>query len=114
MWEPLSRHASSHPARIASPLWRLPQLQPQNAIRMDDYTGTDNLEVMAEAVNYNAFLHAQVAARARAGDRILDFGAGIGTFARELARQGFEVACLEPDPQQAQGLAADGLHVVGD
>ena len=81
---------------------------------MNDYTGTDNLEVMAEAVNYNAFLHAQVAARARTGDRILDFGAGIGTFARELARRGFEVACLEPDPQQARRLAAAGLPVVGD
>ena len=81
---------------------------------MSDYTGTDNLEVMAEAVNYNAFLHAQVAARARPGDRILDFGAGIGTFARELVRHGHAVACLEPDPAQAQRLAADGLPVVAD
>jgi SAM-dependent methyltransferase len=81
---------------------------------MSDYTGTDNLEVMAEAVNYNAFLHAQVAARAQPGDRILDFGAGIGTFARELARHGHAVACLEPDPAQAQRLAADGLPVVRD
>ena len=81
---------------------------------MSEYTGTDNLEVMAEAVNYNAFLHAQVAARARKGDRILDFGAGIGTFARELARRGHAVACLEPDAAQAQRLVDDGLRVVGD
>ena len=81
---------------------------------MSDYTGTDNLEVMAEAVNYNAFLHAQVAAHARPGDRILDFGAGIGTFARELVRRGHAVACLEPDPAQAQRLAAEGLPVVDD
>ena len=79
---------------------------------MSDYTGTDNLEVMAEAVNYNAFLHAQVAALACPGDRILDFGAGIGTFARELARHGHAVACLEPDAAQAQRLAGEGLRVV--
>jgi SAM-dependent methyltransferase len=79
---------------------------------MSDYTGTDNLEVMAEAVNYNAFLHAQVAARARPGDAILDFGAGIGTFARELVRRGHAVACVEPDHAQAQRLAAEGLRVV--
>jgi SAM-dependent methyltransferase len=85
----------------------------QNAIDMSDYTGTDNLEVMAEAVNYNAFLHAQVAARARPGDRIVDFGAGIGTFARELARTGHEVVCLEPDAAPAQRLAEQGLRVVG-
>ena len=81
---------------------------------MSDYTGTDNLEVMAEAVNYNAFLHAQVAALARPGDRVLDFGAGIGTFARELARHGHAVTCLEPDAAQARRLAAEGLPVVGD
>jgi SAM-dependent methyltransferase len=81
---------------------------------MSDYTGTDNLEVMAEAVNYNAFLHALVAARARPGDRILDFGAGIGTFARELARHGHVVTCLEPDAAQARRLLADGMPVVDD
>jgi SAM-dependent methyltransferase len=77
---------------------------------MTDYTGTDNLEVMAEAVNYNAFLHAQVAANARAGDRALDFGAGIGTFALEFARNGGDVACLEPDAAQAARLERLGLR----
>lgn len=81
---------------------------------MTDYTGTDNLEVMAEAVNYNAFLHAQVAAHAHAGDRALDFGAGIGTFALEFARRGGDVACLEPDAAQAARLEGLGLLVFRD
>jgi SAM-dependent methyltransferase len=80
-------------------------------VAVNEYTGTDNLEVMAEAVNYNAFLHAQVAATARPGDRALDFGAGIGTFALEFARNGGDVACLEPDPAQAGRLEASGLRV---
>ena len=49
------------------------------------YTGTDNLEAMKEAVNYNRFLAALVAGEARPGERLLDFGAGVGTFAHALA-----------------------------
>lgn len=78
---------------------------------MNEYAGTDNLEVMAEAVKYNAFLASQVASMARPGDRILDFGAGIGTFARCMAEGGHDVVCLEPDPAQAQRLRAAGLAV---
>lgn len=76
---------------------------------MTTYTGTDNLEVMAEAVNYNRFLIDQIAALAAPGDRILDFGAGIGTFALALAGKGHGVDCLEPDAAQAARLTALGL-----
>lgn len=78
------------------------------------YTGVDNLEVMLEAVNYNAFLTDLVLAHARPGDRMLDFGAGIGTFAERLAASGHEVACLEPDPTMADGLRRRGFLTYTD
>lgn len=78
---------------------------------MSSYTGTDNLEVMAEAVNYNAFLAGLVRAPMRPGDRVLDFGAGTGTFALPLAAAGHPPACVEPDPGLAARLRAAGLEV---
>ena len=79
---------------------------------MTQYTGTDNLDVMAAAVRYNAFLMRCIATNARAGDRILDFGAGIGTFATQMAQAGHRVVCVEPDPAQAQRLRESGLTVL--
>jgi 2-polyprenyl-3-methyl-5-hydroxy-6-metoxy-1,4-benzoquinol methylase len=76
-----------------------------------EYSGTDNLEVMAEAVNYNKFLLTLIFSYAKRGDRIVDFGAGIGTFARELAQNGYRVHCIEPDTRQAQVITAAGLSV---
>jgi SAM-dependent methyltransferase len=67
------------------------------AIVEDPYPGVDNLEVMAEAVNYNKFLAGLIAADLRLGDRVLDFGAGSGTFARPLLTRGIDVTCVEPD-----------------
>lgn len=79
---------------------------------MSDYSGTDNLEIMAEAVNYNDYLIRTVAARLQAGDQVLDFGAGIGLFAEAFARQGIAVRCLEPDRKQAAEIARKNLPVV--
>jgi SAM-dependent methyltransferase len=79
-----------------------------------DYTGTENLEVMKEAKNYNRFLIDMVARGARSGDRVVDFGAGIGTFALPMAALGHDLACVEPDRAQSSGLAAQGLEVLPD
>ncbi|NDK40045.1 class I SAM-dependent methyltransferase [Pseudoxanthomonas gei] len=78
---------------------------------MSDYSGTDNLEVMAEAVNYNDFLSERVLRLASGTKNILDFGAGIGTFAQRLRDSGFSVLCLEPDAAQAAKLRSDGMLV---
>jgi SAM-dependent methyltransferase len=73
--------------------------------------GTENLEVMREAVRYNAWLADLVRAHLGPARRVLDFGAGRGTFARllhgEAAR---EVTCVEPDPDARRELAAAGLE----
>lgn len=78
---------------------------------MSEYTGTDNLEVMADAINYNNYLSSLVLSHARKNEAIVDFGSGIGTFARGLASQGYRVHCIEPDAKQAAMIAAAGLPV---
>ena len=77
----------------------------------DAYTGTENLEVMKEAVNYNRMLVDVVKRHARRGERVLDFGAGVGTFALPMQRDGYAVECVELDDAQRATLAAQGLTV---
>lgn len=76
---------------------------------MSDYTGTDNLEIMACAVKYNAYLLGLVERNAKPTDRLLDFGAGIGTFATRLKERGFTVDCVEPDAKQGAIVESKGL-----
>jgi 2-polyprenyl-3-methyl-5-hydroxy-6-metoxy-1,4-benzoquinol methylase len=73
------------------------------------YTGTKNLEVMKEAVNYNRALLDLVMTHARKGSRIVDFGAGAGTFAIPMHRAGYDVECVELDDEQRGVIEANGL-----
>jgi SAM-dependent methyltransferase len=79
---------------------------------MNAYSGAKNLEVMASAVNYNRFLTELVLRYARKGDRVLDFGAGIGTFAGRVKAAGYTVRCVEIDHDQAAHIAGSGISVV--
>ncbi|AHH19146.1 methyltransferase domain-containing protein [Nocardia nova SH22a] len=77
------------------------------------YTGCDNLEVMAEAVNYNTFLVGTIAERLTSPDlRVLDFGAGSGTYADMLAERHITPDCLEPDEQLQDILRSKDYRVV--
>ncbi len=80
----------------------------------DVYSGVDNLEVMQEAVNYNRYLLDTVRGQARRGMRVLDFGAGTGTFALPMAESGFEVCAIEPDEILRDRLQARGLATTAD
>ena len=75
------------------------------------YTGTSQLEVLAHIENYNTYLASLVIDRIQSGTRVVDFGAGIGTFARKLRDQGYEVECVEVDPLLAARLSKDGFEV---
>ena len=75
------------------------------------YTGRENLEAMQEAHRYNKHLLDLVRNVLRPGDEIVDFGAGIGTFANVLAREGHSVCCVERDPDQASLIRNSGLPV---
>jgi 2-polyprenyl-3-methyl-5-hydroxy-6-metoxy-1,4-benzoquinol methylase len=78
---------------------------------MNTYTGSDNLEIMAAAVNYNNFLMTLLSDYIQPKFRILDIGAGIGTFAKKLRDEGYNVLCFEPDEIQAELIKSNGLPV---
>lgn len=79
-----------------------------------EYTGRDNLELMREAKNYNAYLLQLICSSAQQGDSVVDFGAGNGTFSCPLASAGYTVICVETDPVLGAGLEKRGLRVLSD
>jgi len=76
---------------------------------MSEYTGTENLEVMTDAVNYNCFLVSLIQNQALLGGNTVDFGAGIGTFAKAVSCGGYQVHCIEPDHRQLARILESGL-----
>ncbi len=75
-----------------------------------DYSGTENLEIMEEAVNYNQFLEDTVCRHAPQDGVVLDFGAGIGTYTRRMTNRGLNVVGIELDKRQRQVLLASGVE----
>jgi SAM-dependent methyltransferase len=73
------------------------------------YSGTENLEVMAEAKNYNRYLLSLITGQLRADDSVLDFGAGAGIFAARLHESGIRLVAIEPDRGLSRRLAALGI-----
>jgi SAM-dependent methyltransferase len=78
------------------------------------YTGVDVLETLERATNYNSLLLDLILDSSRGCDRMLDFGAGIGTFAKLLRKKGLDVVCVEPDVPLADGLIHDGFLTFKD
>jgi SAM-dependent methyltransferase len=86
-----------------------------------EYTGTQNLQNLEYAVNYNVFLKNLILrfaehvphrnASEKSGFRILDIGAGIGTFAEMLKKENYEVSCVELDKKQSVIIEEKGLEV---
>jgi SAM-dependent methyltransferase len=81
---------------------------------MSAYSGSANLEIMEAAVRYNGFLLGLVTPLASAGKRVVDFGAGSGTFAAALLHRKVDIVCVEPDARLRQALEAKGLRVHAD
>lgn len=78
------------------------------------YSGKENLEVMRDAVRYNHFLETLVRAAAPedlAAARVVDFGAGIGSFCHVLAGDCGRFIAVEADREQAADLARRGFAV---
>lgn len=78
------------------------------------YTGIENLEVMREAENYNRYLQALVEAHAGGARRVIDFGAGSGTFAIPCAAAGLDVTAVEPDDRLRAAVIGAGIPAVSD
>jgi SAM-dependent methyltransferase len=74
-----------------------------------EYTGLDLLHALEEATNYNALLVDLVLRSADDRRRMLDFGAGIGTFSKLLRDRGIDVVCVEFDTYLANALAREGF-----
>jgi SAM-dependent methyltransferase len=75
------------------------------------FSGTENLEVMRDAVNYNRCLLDLILGHAGNSKRVIDFGAGSGTFAGPVSRLGFEVTAVELDEGLRGHLTKQGLRV---
>ena len=78
------------------------------------YTGLDVLETLDRATNYNSLLLDLILDSSGDCRRVLDFGAGIGTFAKLLRNRGVDVVCVEPDAFLADGLVRDGFLTISD
>jgi SAM-dependent methyltransferase len=73
------------------------------------YSGVGHLEIMADAVNYNSFIAAQLRRYMQPGQVAIDFGAGAGTFAMSVKSWGVDVICIEPDNGLRSALIDKGL-----
>ena len=74
------------------------------------YSGIDNLESMRHARRYNAFLLVAIAEASSGAHRVVDFGAGDGTFARAMRDRGLDVSCVETDPGLRYDLETDATN----
>ena len=80
--------------------------------RLQPYSGTEVLEVMKEAKKYNYYLASQIDRHLQPKFKVLDFGAGAGTFTFPLLRNSVDVICVEPDTALGARLRDAGANVV--
>ena len=77
------------------------------------YAGTDVLNLMTKAKNYNKYLVNSCLSKINKNSKtIIDFGAGLGTFSELLAQRGFSIECIEPDAEQAEIIKMKGLTLI--
>ena len=78
------------------------------------YSGTGTLEVLKDAVNYNRFLEDELVAFIAPEKTAIDFGAGIGEFAKRVQARGVDVRCIEPDEEQRKQLPFTSYAGLGE
>lgn len=76
------------------------------------YTGVTQLEVMAQATNYFKFLSGILKKYIEPEDHVIDFGAGIGTFAATVGAITPHLTCVDIDNDLLAALTARGLKAV--
>ena len=76
--------------------------------------GGENLEVMADAVNYNEFLRMLVRQYAEGASSVVDFGAGLGTFSGCLGLPADKVHCVESEARSRTVIEQQGFHAYAD
>ena len=73
------------------------------------FEAPDLIEVMDEAVRYNAFLLRELESWARDASPLLDFGAGNGRFSAALRERDVDVYAVEPDRTLRDKIEAKGV-----
>lgn len=76
------------------------------------YSGTDNLEVLLDAKNYNGHIVSLLSDYISPHMNVMDIGAGIGTFAEMMIHSAPRLVCFEPDSTQANVIRTKGLTAV--
>lgn len=77
---------------------------------ISEYSGIDNLEVMREAINYNNYLISLIFKECNNNtQKILDFGAGIGTFTLAVKKKFEAIQALELDRKLFLQLKSNGI-----
>lgn len=76
------------------------------------YVGTDNLEVLTDAVNYNQHIVKLLNEYISPQMNVMDVGAGIGTFAEMMKHIAPRLICFEPDQTQADIIRTKGLTAI--
>lgn len=77
------------------------------------YTGSDVLEFLKEAKNYNQSLVKLITNHFKTG-LALDFGAGLGTFTQLIQNETRRIECVELDNEQRGILSAAGFTAFKD
>jgi len=82
------------------------------AASLFQYRGHDILDLLKDARSYNDWLtDLVIAAKPPHSAKIVDLGAGRGTFAEMLRARGLEVSCVEPDSENEAILRQLGFPV---
>ena len=80
----------------------------------ESYIGIDILDIMEYAKIYNKTLVKLAALLMKPKQRILDFGAGIGTLSEIFKSKGFDVSCIETNVKETNILQSKGFKVYSD
>ncbi|HEX4641702.1 MAG TPA: class I SAM-dependent methyltransferase, partial [Chthoniobacterales bacterium] len=83
---------------------------PAPASETEPYAGIEVLTALEAACHYNAMILRLIERHAGHARRLLDFGAGLGTFARLLRARNRAVICVEQDRALLRRLQGDGFE----
>jgi len=76
------------------------------------YPGTELLDNLEYATNYNDFIHRFLVKYSKECQTILDYGAGTGYFAQRNRKIGKKVTCLEVDQTLCERLEKEKFEVI--
>ncbi|MEY2498504.1 MAG: hypothetical protein QOD12_2060 [Verrucomicrobiota bacterium] len=81
-----------------------------NNCEPSSYIGLETLEALEGARNYHRHLTRLIMASVGRARRLLDFGAGLGTFAKLLRDRGYAVTCVESHRHLIKRLKNEGFE----